>query len=331
MPLFKSSFKKKKDKRNYQDILYDYLKMLLSSQNLLKLISKEIKARFFMNMNDTTVNNNDELKYFILMKENYRKYKIKTNFFQRWKRALNLNENSIKENDSFENNNSLMNYNLFKSVNSLSGFHKLKLINSYNINDKNRSFMRYQSENQIENEYKENGKTDIFNNWKDDIKICKNNNIELIGNYNKNIEKEFKKENFNIFLRGSNKINNSISDNKNNLFNDMTKFYKDILRITKNKELKIINSFSEGNKEFKIIENGLNNVQQIKQNFEIHEKNNDIMNKNKKIKNIKIKDDRSCNGNNINKGNKFMENILLMLFLILLGAFIINELNIDNF
>ena len=129
MPLFKSSFKKKKDKRNYQDILYDYLKMLLSSQNLLKLISKEIKARFFMNMNDTTVNNNDELKYFILMKENYRKYKIKTNFFQRWKRALNLNENSIKENDSFENNNSLMNYNLFKSVNSLSGFHKLKLIN----------------------------------------------------------------------------------------------------------------------------------------------------------------------------------------------------------
>ena len=111
----------------------------------------------------------------------------------------------------------------------------------------------------------------------------------------------------------------------------MTKFYKDILRITKNKELKIINSFSEGNKEFKIIENGLNNVQQIKQNFEIHEKNNDIINKNKKIKNIKIKDDRSCNGNNINKGNKFMENILLMFFLILLGAFIINELNLDNF
>ena len=76
-----------------------------------------------MNMNDTTVNNNDELKYFILMKENYRKYKIKTNFFQRWKRALNLNENSIKDDESVDNNNSsIMNYNLFKSVNSLIDF-----------------------------------------------------------------------------------------------------------------------------------------------------------------------------------------------------------------
>ena len=67
MPLFKTSFKKKKDKKNYQDILYDYLKILLSSKNLLKLISREIKARFFMNMNDNMLNKNNELKYFILI------------------------------------------------------------------------------------------------------------------------------------------------------------------------------------------------------------------------------------------------------------------------
>ena len=79
MPLFKASFKNKKDKKNYQDILYDYLKILLSSKNLLKLISREIKARFFMNMNDNMLNKNNELKYFILMKENYKLKEIMLN------------------------------------------------------------------------------------------------------------------------------------------------------------------------------------------------------------------------------------------------------------
>ena len=37
--------------------------MLSSSKNLLKLISKEIKRNFFMNMNDVVVNKRDELKY----------------------------------------------------------------------------------------------------------------------------------------------------------------------------------------------------------------------------------------------------------------------------
>ena len=329
MPLFKTSFKKKKDKKNYQDILYDYLKMLLSSKNLLKLISREIKARFFMNMNDNMLNKNNELKYFILMKENYRKYKIKTNYFQRWKKTINLNENSIKDDDSLDNSSSIMNYNLFKSVNGLSGFHKLKL---FNINNKNRSLMRYESENKIENEYIEKSKTNIFNNWENDIKICKNINIYLIGNYNKNKEKEFKEEKFNIVLKGCQKIQNQVHDRKKDLLNDKNKFFNGILRIIKNKELKVINNINKNNKKIKIIENGLNNVQtQINQNFEIHEKNNNEMDKIEKIRNIKIKDEKKYNSNKKYEENKYVVNLLIVFFLILLGTFIINALNIDNF
>ena len=329
MPLFKTSFKKKKDKKNYQDILYDYLKMLLSSKNLLKLISREIKARFFMNMNDNMLNKNNELKYFILMKENYRKYKIKTNYFQRWKKTINLNENSIKDDDSLDNSSSIMNYNLFKSVNGLSGFHKLKL---FNINNKNRSLMRYESENKIENEYIEKSKTNIFNNWENDIKICKNINIYLIGHFNKNKEKEFKEEKFNIVLKGCQKIQNQVHDRKKDLLNDKNKFFNGILRITKNKELKVINNINKNNKKIKIIENGLNNVQtQINQNFEIHEKNNNEMDKFKKIRNIKIKDEKKYNSNKKYEENKYVVNLLIVFFLILLGTFIINALNIDNF
>ena len=64
------------------------------------------------------INKHDELKYLILMKENFRKYKIKTNYFQRWKKLTLINENSIKENNSFENNNKI-NYSLFKSMNNI--------------------------------------------------------------------------------------------------------------------------------------------------------------------------------------------------------------------
>ena len=329
MPLFKTSFKKKKDKKNYQDILYDYLKMLLSSKNLLKLISREIKARFFMNMNDNMLNKNNELKYFILMKENYRKYKIKTNYFQRWKKSINLNENSIKDDDSLDNNSSsIMNYNLFKSVNGLSGFHKLKL---FNINNKNRSLMRYGSENKIENEYIEKSKTNIFNNWENDIKISKNINIYFIGNFNKNKEKEFQEEKFNVVLKGSQKIQNQVHDSKKAVFKEKNKFFNEILRITKSKEIKFINNINENNKKIKIIENGLNNVQtQINQNFEIHE-NNNSMNKIKKIRNIKMKDEKGYNSNNKYEENKYVVNLLIVFFLILLGTFIINALNIDNF
>jgi hypothetical protein len=60
--MFLSTLSKKRKKKNYQEILYEYLKMLLSSKNILKLISKEIKANFFKNMNDVMVNKHDELK-----------------------------------------------------------------------------------------------------------------------------------------------------------------------------------------------------------------------------------------------------------------------------
>ena len=352
LPLFKSSLKQKKKSEhiNYQDILYEYFKMLLSSKNILRLVSKEIKTKFFMNMNDIMVNKHDELKYLVLMKENFRKYKLKTNYFLRWKKIALVNEDSIKENDGFENNVRL-NYNLFKSVNSFSGYPSLKKIN---INNRNISMYRYNSDS-FENDYiyKEKN-SNIINNWKNNLIACKINEFYLTGNFNTiKTKKIFKNENFNFNIKGFSKIKNSIHEenkelkidnfrlnyinhnNNKNIFNNKTNNYNKILRIIKGKELEIINKNNEENKKFKIIENGLNNGQEhTLQNFEINENDEQILrNKNKNNKSIKnkINDLENPSNNKNNEDNKFVINLLLVIIIILLVSMIINGINIDNF
>ena len=44
-----------------------------------------MKAKFFMNMNELAENKNDELKYLILMREEFLKYKLKLYFYLKWK------------------------------------------------------------------------------------------------------------------------------------------------------------------------------------------------------------------------------------------------------
>jgi len=352
LPLFKSSLKQKKksEQINYQDILYEYFKMLLSSKNILRLVSKEIKTKFFMNMNDIMVNKHDELKYLVLMKENFRKYKLKTNYFLRWKKSALINENSIKENDGFENSFRL-NYNLFKSVNSLSGYPSLKKIN---INSRNISMLRYNSDS-IENDhiYKEKN-TNLINDWKNNLESCKNNDFYLSGNFNKiKMMKRFKTEKFDFNIKGLSKLKNLIPgenkelkignfslnyishNNKKNILNNKTSNYNKILRIIRSKELKIVNKYNEENKKFKMIENGLNSEQgHIYQNFEINENNEQILrNKNKNIKSIKNKtnDLKNSTDNKNNGDNKFVVNLLLVIIVILLLSIIINGINIDNF
>ena len=72
MPIFIMLISKKRKAKNYQEILYEYFKILLASKNILKLVSKEIKSKFFMNMSNIVLNKYDELKYLILMKESFR-------------------------------------------------------------------------------------------------------------------------------------------------------------------------------------------------------------------------------------------------------------------
>ena len=154
-----------------------------------------------MSLNDITIDKNDELKYLILMKENFRKYKLKTNYFFRWKKSTSFNENSIniKENDSFDNNNIRLNYGLFKSMNSLSCYPKLRKIS---INIRSNSLYRYNSLNNIDNESLDTKKSNIINSWENNLKACKNNNFCFIRNSNKNNDKSFKINKFNINNQG---------------------------------------------------------------------------------------------------------------------------------
>lgn len=303
-----------------------------------------------MSLNDITIDKNDELKYLILMKENFRKYKLKTNYFFRWKKSASFNENSIniKDNDSFDNNNIRLNYGLFKSMNSLSCYPKLRKIN---INIRSNSLYRYNSLNNIENESFDKKKSKIINIWEKNLKACKNNNFCFIRNSNKNKDKSFKIDKFNINIKGflNNKpsINNDKNkemdisnfeikyfhnnqlDNLKSLFIDKFNKYNNI-RIIKNKQFSIINNYEGKNKRFEIISNSLD-IKQVERN-----KNNKqiLRNKNNNINDMQDIYDKkytSKHENIYNEETQFMGNILIIVIVILMLSLIINELNIDNF
>ena len=333
--------------------------MLLSSKNLLKSISREIKAKFFKNMNDIVVDKHSELKYLILMKENFRKYKIKTNYFQRWKRLSITNNNFIKENDDIISSYR-MNYSLFKSMNSLSIYPKL---NSININHRKSSFYKYSNKNDIMNDSDWN--INNFNNtWKNDLKGS-NNNIHLFEkSYNKIEENIFQKSNFNIeIIKNENSIinkndipklkisnfeikflKNKVYSDSSNLSNKKEKNFNNLLRITKNKEFKIINKPFE---KLEKIENGLNYEDKLKFNSAndssktkenvnkklLIDKNNFFFNYNnnsKTDKHIIEKNNKNINKNDKKDDTDFITYLLIFVILFLGGAMIINQLNIDN-
>ena len=100
--------KEKNVKKNYRDILIQYLNCLNNSNSKIDIVAKKIKNDFYKNMNDLVLNKNDELKYLILYFEEKYKKKLIKNYFIRWKKNFlgaksNKNIKKIKN----ENNNSL--------------------------------------------------------------------------------------------------------------------------------------------------------------------------------------------------------------------------------
>ena len=328
--------------------------MLFSSNNILKKISRDIKANFFKNMNDVMVNKHDELKYLILTKENYRNYKIKSNYFQKWKKLSGI-DNSIKEMYEFDINNKI-DYNLYKSMNSLSGYPKL---NTINIKYRKNSLHRYDNEDEL-NEINEisndnialNPKINInINNVQNNLKICKNNDLYFINKFNiknENIPKnnelhlEIKRiENFDFkCIKKKLEINNNFnikfigkSDNNNNknLNNTKGKNLLNIFKITKNIQFKFLNKYQEKNLKTNILENCLQNGQDIVYNNLDSKKNNNkelLRNKNTNDKKNKYIEKIENNKKIEDKG--YIPNLLIIVAVILLGAFIINYFNIDN-
>ena len=90
-----------------------------------------------MNMNDMILNKNDELKYLILMREEFFKYKLKMYYFRKWKSRALYNHDLLEEDDPFQNNDS-ENYQNFKNLNYMGqGTNRNSTNNNININNNN--------------------------------------------------------------------------------------------------------------------------------------------------------------------------------------------------
>ena len=160
-----------------------------------------MKAQFFMNMNEMAVNKNDELKYLILMREEYFKYKLKLYYFRKWKSRALYNRDLIDEEDPFNPKNAENNYQQFKSMNYIGQGGIYDSINSKGINN-----------------FSDN-KDNIFNSNINN----KNNNFDLI-NFDEDGKKEDNKNaNNNIYdLTGSNlNFGKNQDDKLNSIFNSI--------------------------------------------------------------------------------------------------------------
>ena len=201
---------KKRKKKNYQEILSEYLNYLSSSGNKLSSISKEMKAQFFMNMNEVAVNKNDELKYLILMREEFYKYKLKIYYFLKWKCKVLYNRDLIDDENPFYNNNEY-NYQQFKNMNSAGkeGLYEISHSSSkrnFNFSDNKDNNLNYNIYNKGENFYGKKQPYNINNNNNNS-----NNNYDLF-----NLDKEQKK------LQNQNQIENPSQNQEiNSLFDSL--------------------------------------------------------------------------------------------------------------
>ena len=152
---------------------------------------------------------------------------------------------------------------------------------------------------------------------KKDTILLKMRKLESFNfNYNK---KELQVNNFEIKF-----LNNKIKDNNINLYNSKQ---NNLLIITKNKQFKIINKYSEKNQKMNIIENGIKNGKDIiYNNFETNENYNKQLTRNNNIKNNKYNKNNEENKNLGNDG--YLKNLLIFITIILIVAFILNYINI---
>ena len=230
-----------------------------------------MKAQFFMNMNEMAVNKNDELKYLILMREEFLKYKLKLYYFRKWKCRALYNRDLIDEEDPFNPKNAQNNYEQFKSMNYAGQAGIYDSINSKGINNF--------SDN------KDNIINSSINN--------KNNNFDLI-NFDEDEKKGGNKgENNNIYdLTGSNlSFGKNQNDQLNSIFNS--------IGLLKNKAM------SGENLSENRVKNDNNN------NYNGKMDNNDSNNLNERIKNLILNDNIFNNknlndkiNNNINTSDK---------------------------
>ena len=166
--------KKKSTKKNYQDILIQYLNKLNNSNSKIDVIAKKIKIAFFNCISDLVLNKNDELKYLILYFEEKHKKNLIEKYFKTWKNKVSSakNEKQINEYNIESNNNIIYNNNEFynnvdKKQKSL--IEIKKYIIDYDEETNNKDKIIEKEKQNIDNNIKFNMNSDIFINNIDKI------------------------------------------------------------------------------------------------------------------------------------------------------------------
>ena len=206
--------KKKSTKKNYQDILIQYLNKLNNSNSKIDVIAKKIKIAFFNCISDLVLNKNDELKYLILYFEEKHKKNLIEKYFKTWKNKVlsAKNEKHINEYNIESNNNIIYNNNEF-----------------YNNVDKKQKSLIEIKKYIIDYDEETNNKDKIIEKEKQNI----DNNIK----FNMNSD---------IFINNIDKINKSIDDDKHSLKQNAKRSKTD------EKEQKFREKFKEMEEEYRI-------------------------------------------------------------------------------
>ena len=179
----------------------EYLNYLGSSGNKINSISKEMKSNFFSSMANKSSNEYDQLKYLILMREEFFKYKLKLYYYYKWKNHTLYNRDLIDDENPFINNKS--NYENFKKHNYI------------NKNSINMSIL-----NNDNNKFKDNNNKRINNNINllnldEDQKIIDNQNMNNPRNMNQKLN------NLNILLNNEKFLNIKSAQEKNPINNGL--------------------------------------------------------------------------------------------------------------
>ena len=285
---------KKRKKKNYQEILSEYLNHLSNAGNKLNSVSKEMKSQFFMNMNDMILNKTDELKYLILMREEFFKYKLKLYFFRKWKCRALYNHDLLDEDNPFKNNDEI-NYQNFKSNNFIQqggNRNSNNLKNSGNILDSkidnNPNLLIFDNDDKKKDEIKLEDSIKVLDVQKNINNALYNTNdiFHKFNNINKNINNNMKDNNMNNNnINNMNNINSNKEDDNNIEFNN------------------ILNNIERMKKTVTYGDSLINNknISDIKKNLKNNEDINNINKSNLNNNNI--------NNNNLNKNNLYNNNL----------------------
>ena len=166
--------KKKSTKKNYQDILIQYLNKLNNSNSKIDVIAKKIKIAFFNCISDLVLNKNDELKYLILYFDEKHKKNLIEKYFKTWKNKVlsaknekHINEYNIESNNNIIYNNNEFYNNVDKKQKSL--IEIKKYIIDYDEETNNKDKIIEKEKQNIDNNIKFNMNSDIFINNIDKI------------------------------------------------------------------------------------------------------------------------------------------------------------------